>query len=331
MTLMESSISSPSLSRLLTLDVGGTHTRVVYFNNRGEPELWADFPTPPGPNIDTFLETLQKSVENAMAGENRPIRGIGVGIAGQIDSGGRIVFKTPNIGWEEIPLAGMLEEMFDCPVILDNDVRLATLGEWKLGAGKESKDMICILIGTGVGGGIVASGQLLRGFRNTAGEIGHMTLVAGGRPCRCRNRGCFEAYVGGWAIAERAQEMLSRNPNKFLKLVRRAGSIEGITAKHVTQTALEGDRFSRKIMDETARYLGFAMVSLINALGPERLIFGGSVVEGYPLLLKKAREVVHRHALESAEKDVQWVKGRLGPMANLYGAALRIRGYLNSL
>jgi glucokinase len=135
---------------------------------------------------------------------------VGVGVAGQVDAATGQVLYAPNLEWHEVPLRYQLHKALGLQTLVVNDVRAATYGEWAYGAGHQTEHMICIFVGTGVGGGVVARGQVLDGCSNTAGEFGHATIVAGGRPCRCSNIGCLEAYVGGWAIARRAQEASNR-------------------------------------------------------------------------------------------------------------------------
>jgi glucokinase len=143
----------------------------------------------------------------------------------------------------------MLEAALDRPTFVTNDVRAATYGEWKHGAGVGAKDLACVWVGTGAGGSVVSGGHLLDGATNTAGEVGHLTIVSGGRRCRCRGTGCLEAYVSGWAIAERTREAVERDPEAGRVRLRLAGArSEGLTARHLADAFHAGDELSRVIV-----------------------------------------------------------------------------------
>jgi glucokinase len=161
-----------------------------------------------------------------------------------VDAEGRLHF-APNLRWKDIPLREELEERFRRPVSVLNDVRAAVYYEWQYGAGRGQDHLVCVYVGTGVGGGIVCEGRLLRGATQTAGELGHLTLVAGGRPCHCRNVGCFETYVGGWAIAERAREAVQADPIAGREQVRRVGGPDRITSEALAEAARARDPLLR--------------------------------------------------------------------------------------
>ena len=138
--------------------------------------------------------------------------GIGVGVAGQIERHtGRVLF-APNLNWREVPLRADLEEALEMAAVVTNDVRAITWGEWLYGAGKGYDDVICLYVGTGIGGGIVSGGRVVSGCANSAGELGHIVIDMNGPPCTCGNRGCLEALASGWAIARQAQEMIEPGP-----------------------------------------------------------------------------------------------------------------------
>ncbi len=192
------------------VDLGGTKVEAALVDAEGHVVTSRRHPTDSktkGPQrviadiVACVGECLGEGVRNAGA--------LGVGVAGQIDAATGTVRFAPNLGWRDVPLRAELERTLRLPVVVVNDVRAATFGEWAHGAGKGVNDLVCLFIGTGIGGGVVSGGQLLEGCCNMAGELGHMTIVAGGRPCHCPNRGCLEAYVGGWSIAERAQDATS--------------------------------------------------------------------------------------------------------------------------
>jgi len=207
------------------------------------------------------------------------------------------------------------------PVVAINDVRAATWGEWRYGSGRGVDDLVVLFVGTGIGGGVISGGNLIVGCSNTGGELGHITIVLDGRNCRCRNMGCLEAYAGGWAIAERAQEAVRADPKAGAFLVFLAGSIEKITAATVSQAYRQGDHLARKLVRETAQYLAAGVVGIVNAFNPCLLALGGGVIDGLPELVHIVKKVTRRRALESAVEKLKVVKVSLGDDAGVIGAA----------
>jgi glucokinase len=232
---------------------------------------------------------------------------------------------APNLGWRDVPLRAELEKSLGLPVVVANDVRAATWGEWLYGAGQGMDDLICLFVGTGIGGGIISGGRLLEGYSNSAGELGHMTVVVGGRKCHCPNQGCLEAYAGGWAIAERAQEALQLNPSSGQNMIALAGSVENITATTVSQAFRSGDSVARWLVEETSQYLTAGIVSIINAFNPGLLVLGGGVIRGLPELVQTVEQGLRRQALEVAVEGVKVVPGALEGQSGVIGAAALAR------
>src|SRR5919199_57507 len=163
------------------------------------------------------------------------VRGVGVSVAGQGAPDGTLV-GAPNLGWAHVPPRAEVEHAFQRPAFVINDVRAATWAEWRHGAGRGFDDFIVLYLGTGIGGGAVIDGRMLAGAQNILGEFGHMTLVAGGRPCHCRNVGCLEAYTAGWSIAERAREAVRDYPTAGATLVRLVGgNVDLITSATLSE------------------------------------------------------------------------------------------------
>ena len=207
------------------------------------------------------------------------------------------------------------------PVVVTNDVNAAMWGEWSFGSGKGVDDLVVLFVGTGVGGGVVSGGQILTGCNNTAGELGHITLVDGGRSCHCPNKGCLEAYIGGWAIAERAQEAVRTDPEEGKYLISLAGNVEEISAKIVSQAYRRGDTLAEKLIEETGQYLAAGMVSIVNAFNPCLVVLGGGVIEGVPELVPIVDTIVRKRALKASVEKLKIVKAALGGKAGVVGAA----------
>ena len=228
------------------------------------------------------IATVVRSARTCLDLEAAPPLAIGVAVAAQVDPRSGTVIHAPNLGWRDVALARRLEDEIGGPVHVVNDARAATFAEWQLGAGRGVDDLFYLALGTGVGGSAVFDGRLVEGGTHAAGEVGHMTIVSGGRKCHCPNWGCFEAYVGGWAIAERAREAVAADPGLGRALTERAGSSDGISAATVFQEYRQGDPLSRRIVRETERYLTDGAVGISNAFNPSLLVLGGGLIAGMP-------------------------------------------------
>ena len=308
----------------LGVDLGGTKIETALVDTAGHILVSHHHPTQLEKGPNGVIADVVSAAKTCLNEAGMTAQGLGVGMAGQVDRAGTVRF-APNLGWRNVPLQVRLEKALGMPVVVNNDVRAATWGEWRHGAGQKVDDLVCLFVGTGIGGGIVSSGQLLEGCNNTAGELGHMTIMAGGRHCRCPNRGCLEAYAGGWAIAERAQEAARVDPKAGQQLVILAGSIQQISATTVTQAYTSGDPLSRRLVEETAQYLAAGLVSIINAFNPCLLILGGGVILGLPEYATMVKCTVRENALPSAVEGLHIVIAALGDKAGVIGAAALAR------
>lgn len=304
------------------VDLGGTKTIVAQVDAQGRLRRRLRFPTNanrgPAAVRAEVVNAARKLVEEA---DCLPV-GMGVGVAGQVDLEKGAVRFAPNLGWTDVPLREDLEKGLGFPVFVTNDVRAATWGEWRYGAGQECDDLICLFVGTGIGGGIVSGGRILTGCSNTAGELGHITIDLHGPACRCGSQGCMEALAGGWAIARQARELIASNPSAGRYLLKLAGGrIEEITAKNVTEAAKGDDSLALQLLNRVGQALVVGTASLVNAFNPCRIILGGGVIEGYPGLVKQITEGVKKKALVAARAPLRIVRARLHNQAGVIGAA----------
>ncbi len=246
----------------------------------------------------------------------------GVGMAGQIDPVNGMVVFSPNLNWHNVPLQEILAREIGIPVAVTNDVRAAAWGEWLYGAGRGYKDIVCIFVGTGIGGGIVSNGQMLTGCNNSAGEIGHITIDPNGPVCTCHNKGCLEAIAGGWAIARDAQKASMDDPIAGTAILNLAnGNPQKITAKIVAMAAHNGDKLALKIVERASDALIAGAVSIVNAFNPCILILGGGVVEGLPELVGIIAKGIRSRALSTATSNLKVVQSHLHHYAGVIGAA----------
>jgi glucokinase len=323
--------SSPRASAGLSagVDFGGTKVEVALVDREGRVRSAHRHPSSEGRTPSRAVRLIANCLEECQAGAGRDVRSLGVGIAAQVDSEGTVL-HAPNLGWTHVPFARSLERAVGVPVHVANDVQAITFGEWQFGAGRGVEELLCVFVGTGVGGGIVSHGALLRGAGGSAGEIGHLSIEINGRRCHCGRRGCLEAYAGGWGIAARAREAAREHPLASRTLRTLAGSAGAISASTVSDAFHSGDPLASKLVRETALYLGAGLASATNLLSPRRIILGGGVLDGIPELLEAVRPVVRRRALSSATRPLRIVPARLGTVAGVIGASALARTLLES-
>ncbi len=303
------------------IDLGGTKIATGLVDASGRilrPHL---HPTGSDRPADRIIADVADCLRDCWGDELPRVAAVGIGVAGQVEPDGTVAF-APNLRWRNVPLAREIAKVVDRPVKVVNDVRAITYGIWKHGAGKGVDDLVCIFIGTGVGGGIVAQGALRTGANGTAGEVGHTTVQAGGRKCHCPNRGCWEAYVGGWAIAERAREAVRADPSAGATLVARSGgAIDSIDAHSVDDAYQAGDPLALRIVDETVRYLIDGLVTVVNAIDPKLIVLGGGVMGGLAQFLDEINAGVRARALPTAARGLRIVPAKLGEFSGVLGAA----------
>lgn len=304
------------------VDLGGTKVEVAQVDSEGQVRQRLrratdvkDGPAAIEAEIIAAVRELQESTGSSAAG-------VGVGVAGQIEPASGVVHFAPNLDWHDVPLQADLSRTLRLPVVVTNDVRAAAWGEWLHGAGQGCDDLVCLFVGTGIGGGVVSGGRMLAGCSNAAGELGHITLDLHGPLCHCGNQGCLEALAGGWAIARRTQEAITADPAAGASLVQMAGGQpKAVTAKMVAQAFHTGDPLARKLVDEVAQALIAGAVGLVNAFNPCRLILGGGVIEGLPELVDRIDQGVCERALEAASAPLQVLPAQLKNDAGVVGAA----------
>ncbi len=304
----------------LGVDLGGTKVKTALVDGNGQILLIYTYPSHPEKGPEGIIADLLTCIDRCLHKTRQEVQALGIGIAGQVDFEG-IVRYAPNLKWRNVPLKEKLEKNLGIPVVAINDVRAATWGEWRFGSGRGVDDLVVLFVGTGIGGGVVSGRNLMVGCSNTGGELGHITIVLGGRNCRCRNVGCLEAYAGGWAIAERAQDAVRENPKAGAQIVFLAGGIEKITAATVSQAYRQGDDLARKLVGETGQYLAAGVVGIVNAFNPCLVALGGGVINGLPELVHIVKKVTLNRALESAVEKLKVVKVSLGDDAGVIGAA----------
>jgi glucokinase len=313
----------------LGVDLGGTKIDTAMVDGKGNILSSHYRLINPARDPDFAIHEIVDSVRICVEKSGKHPSALGLGVAGQIDKQKGIVRVSPNLpSWSNFPVCSRLSDLLQIPVVIDNDVRVITMGEWKYGSGRGINNLVCLFVGTGVGGGIVSQGHLIEGFNNTAGELGHIPVVAAGRKCSCPGEGCLEAYVGGWAIAQRAQEAVQANPAMGQTLIAMAGNVTAISAITVSKAYSAGDPLAHRLIKDTAKFLSAGLVTIVNALNPQLIILGGSVVQGIPDLLTQAEVRVRLSALQPAVQSLRISLGSLGNKAGVIGGAAMARDLL---
>ncbi len=273
--------------------------------------------------VDRMISMVHESIErtiSAHGGTRADVAGVGIGSPGPLNRATGTVINTPNLGWRNFPLRDLIANGTALPATLDNDANCATFGEWWLGAGRGVPNLIGLTLGTGIGGGIVLDGRIFHGCSDAAGEIGHTTIEANGRRCKCGNYGCLEAYASGPAIALRAVEGIETGAETLLvEMV--DGRLEEITAATVYEAAVAGDHYADEVLKDTARFLGAGVANVINFLNPNRIVIAGGVTRAGEHLFGPLRAEVRRRAFKSAQECCDIVSATLPGTAGVVGAA----------
>jgi glucokinase len=270
----------------------------------------------------THLSTA--ALESAKLPAGAEIVAVGVGAAGQIDRKHGVVVDAPNLGVKNMRLAELLGKQFGKPVGVGNDVEVAALGEYLYGAGRGYSTFVVLFVGTGIGGGIVQNGRLYAGLTGTAGEVGHMTIQAGGRLCPCGSRGCLEAYASRTAITKAIMAELHHGRSSVLTGEAELQLTEGetiIRSGLLAHALNQGDTLVSEIVTEAADFLGYGLASVMNFYNPECLILGGGVIEAMDLLFERAVHRAHIAALADPGRKTKIIRAKLGDFSGVVGAA----------
>jgi glucokinase len=290
--------------RVIGVDLGGTKILAGVVDRDGTVERRRELPTPLD-SQDELLEGLAGAVSDVLEGD---VAALGFGIPSTIDQRSGKAVTSVNIPLADLDLRGAMHERFGLPVGIDNDANAATLAEWAHGAGRGTRHMVMLTLGTGVGGGLILDGKPYRGAIGAGAELGHMVIDLDGPPCQgaCTGRGHLEVLASGHAATTAAMERFG----------------PAADAHRLVRLANEGDSDAFAILAEIGSRLGAGMVSLVNIFNPELIVVGGGFAAAGDLLLEPARERVVREALSPARELVRIVRAELGTAAGLVGAGL---------
>ena len=302
------------------IDAGGTKVAglLVEPGNGGRILDRREVPTP-AEDAEATVRAIVALARDLMSGRD-DVRAVGMGAAGMVDLDG-VMRYAPNVAWREFPLARRVGQAVGLPTVVDNDANVAAWGEFRFGAGKDSTDMLLVTVGTGIGGGIVLGGKLLRGAHGFAAEIGHIIVEPGGPRCGCGNQGCWEQVASGRAIDRLGRQAAREHPEALIVELA-GGDPDLVTGPVVSAAARQGDSLATRILAEVGRRLGEGIAGLVNVLDPDLVVIGGGAIEAGDFLLEPARRSF-AGTVEAPEHrpEVPIVSARLGNDAGAVGAA----------
>lgn len=302
------------------IDVGGTKIAGGVVDENGEILEMVRVPTP-AQDSQASIDASIQIIEDLQT--RYDVKAVGIGAPGFINNDRSSVIFAPNVNWVNEPVAEKVAAAVDLPVFLENDANVAAWGEYKFGAAKGCKSMVIVTVGTGIGGGIILDGHLLRGSHGFAAEIGHMSLVPDGLLCPCGEHGCWEMYSSGSALVRLAKERAVKSPATAAKLIEFAnGDIDSIDGKIIDKAVAAGDSAARDCFLEISRYLGQGMANLAAALDPDMFVISGGVCNAGDFLLLPVRDAFEMRVTARDLRPMPEISlAKLGNLAGLIGAA----------
>jgi glucokinase len=298
---------------IIGIDLGGTNLKVAVLDLKYKFIDKEVLSTRQFRRKENLIAAIVYSVNRIIEDNSfkkKDILGIGLGLPGPIDERSGIVHFFPNIpGWKEVNLKRILEKKLRLSVFVDNDAKLMALAEHRLGNALGFKNVLCLTLGTGVGGGLIIEGGLYRGQDNAAGEIGHVPVNERGAHCNCGGNACLETYIGNNTILHEARKAFKRD----------------ISLEELSALARERNRQALNIWLQVARRLGIALVGVVNLLNLDAIIIGGGIANAGSVLFDKVKETIKGQAMRVQARRLKVLKAKLGSDAGLIGAAIMVK------
>ena len=311
------------------VDLGGTTTKLAFISLQGDILHKWEIPTDHTNEGKNITKNIADAINERLAELDHPkskLIGIGMGAPGPVDYETGVILNVVNLGWKDnFPLKASLEELTLLPAAVENDANCAALGEMWMGAGEGAKNIVCVTLGTGVGGGVISGGSIVQGANGAAGEIGHITVIPfGGAPCNCGKTGCLETVASATGIVRLATEEVSKSGSsgKLAELFVRNGKI---SAKDVFDMARDGDKIAKKVVNEVSFHLGLSLANIANTLNPEKIVLGGGVSKAGDILLESVNEYFSKFAFSAVRDSTALALATLGNDAGVIGAAWLIK------
>jgi glucokinase len=303
------------------VDIGGTTVKIGLFSVEGELlEKW-EITTRTDDGGAYILSDIAASIKAKMTEktiDESDISGIGMGVPGPVKEDGTVI-KCVNLGWGIFNAAEEMSKLTGLPVKVGNDANMAALGEMWQGGGKGYKNVVCVTLGTGVGGGIIINGKILAGTNGAGGEIGHITIDPDETDiCNCGKKGCLEQYASATGIVRMANKLLNETDEPS-----RLREVQYISAKEIYNAAKSGDKFANDLVEEIGRRLGFALASIACVVDPEIFVIGGGVSRAGSIVTNITKKYYQQYAFHAC-KNAEIVLAKLGNDAGMYGGACAV-------
>lgn len=294
------------------IDLGGTAIKYGICSREGEIVREFSRPTHADSPVDAILEHLIEAAEEALAfarSQGMSIDAIGLGTPGSVDvEEGFLKGNTPNFKhWRNVPIKRRMEDRLQIPVFVDNDANVMAFGEARFGAGQGSDQVVCITLGTGIGGGVIIDGKLFRGSMYAGAELGHMSICYNGHPCRCGGVGCWERYASATAMIEHYAQLNPDDPVSDTRTI--------FERYHASEPA------AQQVVETEIRMVAVGIANLINIFNPRKIIIGGGVSEAGDWFVERIAGAARERAMEPALENLEIVRATLGNKAGWLGAA----------
>lgn len=313
------------------VDLGGSKIGIALVKKNGEIEKYIKIPTHAEQGKELTISRIKQGIYRVIEEKDLKIDniiGIGIGAPGPLDYKEGVIHCAPNLpGWKEVPLASIIKDEFQIPVIIENDANVAAWGEKIFGVARGIDDMVCLALGTGIGAGLILGGKIYHGKNNLAGEIGHITVNKEGPRCNCGNYGCLEAYSSAAGIKNRIYSKIKRlkADNETISLT---PDLNQISLVQIFELVRKGNEIVKNIVEEAIEYLGIGIAAIINILNPEMIVLVGGLANEGEKLLNPLKEVIYKRAMSSHLSDLKIVFGQLGDYAGVIGAAALFWNYV---
>ncbi|CAN5766606.1 ROK family protein [soil metagenome] len=318
--MFASNKASSQSDLIFAADLGGTHLRAAVVGRDGRIHYRLKQPTPQAEKPDGIVHAIVDAAhegERQIAARGAHISAVSIAVPGTVNFEDGVVIKAPNLPClDGFRLAAALEGELEWAAILENDANAAAIGEMWQGAARGYNDIVCVTLGTGVGGGIILDGKLWRGVDGSAAEVGHLGVDPfGGVPCACGSRGCLEVYASATAIVRMTREARPRYPDSILH------TREDLTSETVYRAGLEGDELALEVFRRMGVYLGIGLASLVNLLNPEIIVIAGGLSNGWELFEQHMHQQVIERAFPLPARSVKITRAECGDDAGFLGAA----------
>lgn len=303
---------------VLAADLGGTNLRMAAVDREGKILHRTKHNTPKSERADEIVSAITEASRECLEAVKKEgwIKAFGAAVPATLNAPEGIILKAPNLpSLDGFRFAATVSDELNLPVVLENDANAAAIGENWLGAARCAQNAICVTLGTGVGGGIIINGKILRGIDGTAGEIGHICVEPLGEPCGCGSRGCVEQYSSATAVVRLTRELENQYPKSVLLNKSRLTSLD------VFDAGKAGDELALEVFRKMGFYLGIALADLVNVLNPESIVIGGGASAGWDLFIGHVQDQINKRAFDEPAKRARLVRAQLGDDAGILGAA----------